>query len=116
MFERKFQRSFIHVGDMVRGILFAIENFDKMNGEVYNLGGDINNFSKEEVALMIKDRVDYYLHFAEINKDEEKRNYKTSYKKINELGFEIKTTVRHGIDELVRAIPLLENSNIYKNA
>ena len=116
MFERKFQRSFIHISDMVRGILFAIESFDKMKGEVYNLGGDINDINKEDVALMIKDKIDYYLHFAEINKDEEKRDYKTSYKKINELGFEIKTTVRHGIDELLRAMPLLENSNIYKNA
>ena len=74
MFEKAFKRTFVHVDDMARGIVYAIENYDSMKNNTFNVGGDFNNFNKEEIALMIKDRVDYYLHFAEIGEDEDKRN------------------------------------------
>ena len=40
----------------------------------------------------------YYLHFADIREDEDKRNYSVSYEKINSLGFKTKKTVDEGID------------------
>jgi len=115
MFEKTFKRTFIHVDDMARSILYAIENYDKMNGNTYNVGGDINNFSKEEIALMIKDKVDFYLHFAEFGEDEDKRNYEVSYNKINSAGFFLEKTVEDGINELIQAVPALDNRSKYKN-
>ena len=115
MFEKTFKRTFIHVDDMADSFIFGLENFEKMNGEVYNIGGDINNFNKEEIALMIKDYIDYYLHFAEIGEDEDKRNYEVSYQKINDAGFSIKKTVQEGIEELIKVVPAVEYRNPYKN-
>jgi nucleoside-diphosphate-sugar epimerase len=76
-------------------MIYALENFHSMRDEVYNVGSNDMNFSKEDIALMIKQRIDYYLHFAEIGKDEDQRNYEVSYEKINKAGFH--TTI--GIDE-----------------
>ena len=87
MFEKTFKRTFVHVDDMARGIIYAIENYDQMKNDTFNVGGDFNNYNKEEIALMIKEKVDYYLHFAEFGEDEDKRNYEVSYKKINDAGF-----------------------------
>ena len=115
MFEKSFKRTFIHVNDMADSIIYAIENYDKMKNNTYNVGGDFNNYNKEEIALMIKERVDYYLHFAEIGEDEDKRNYEVSYKKINDKGFHIKTTVQDGINELIKACPALDIRSKYKN-
>lgn len=115
MFEKSFKRTFIHVNDMADSIIYAIENYDNMKNDTYNIGGDFNNFNKEEIALMIKERVDYYLHFAEIGEDEDKRNYEVSYKKINDKGFEIKTSVKDGINELIKAVPALDSRSKYKN-
>ena len=115
MFEKTFKRTFIHVDDMARSIVYAIENYDKMRNDTFNVGGDFNNYNKEEIALMIKDKVDYYLHFAEFGEDEDKRNYEVSYEKINNSGFRIKKTVEEGINELIQAVPALDSRSKYKN-
>ncbi len=115
MFEKHFKRTFIHVDDMAKSFAFAVDNADKMKGEVFNIGDDRNNYSKEDVALMIKGKVDYYLHFADIGEDKDKRNYVVSYDKINRLGFSCDVRVEEGIEELIEAVPVLEHRSIYRN-
>lgn len=115
MFERDFKRTFIHVDDMARSFVFALENFEAMRGGVYNVGDRSNNFSKEEVALRIREKADFYLHFANVGEDMDKRNYEVSYDKINAAGFRARISLDEGIDELMRAIPALEHRGVYRN-
>lgn len=106
VYQRKFIRSFIHVRDMARSYLFAIKNFDKMNGEVYNVGDNALNFSKEDLCNMIKMKVNYYLHYAEIGKDLEGRDYYVSFDKLAKLGYKTTINMDKGIDELIKIINL----------
>jgi nucleoside-diphosphate-sugar epimerase len=115
LFEKSYKRTFVHVQDICRAILFAIQNYDQMQHQVLNVGDNANNYSKEEIALKIKDRIDYYLHFADIGEDEDKRNYCVSYEKINALGFKASKTVDEGIDELIKACQIFEFKHPYKN-
>lgn len=116
MFERSFKRSFIHVDDMARSFLFAIENHDKVESGAYNIGDEQNNYSKEEIALLIKDKVDYYLHFADVGEDKDKRNYEVSYSKFKSLGFKAETSVEDGIDQLIKSMEAFEFIHPYRNA
>tara|TARA_Y100000593_G_scaffold90298_1_gene176424 strand:+ start:3887 stop:4825 length:939 start_codon:yes stop_codon:yes gene_type:complete len=116
MFERTFKRTFIHVDDMADSVLFAINNSDRMKGEAFNIGGVENNFSKEEIALLIKSKIDFYLHYAEFAQDQDKRNYLVSYDKINSLGWQIKVSVEEGIEDMIKSMPALQHKNPYKNA
>ena len=88
---------------------------EKMEYSLFNVGDNSNNYSKEEIAMKIKERIDYYLHFADIGEDEDKRNYSVSYEKINSLGFKTKKTVDEGIDELIKACQIFEFKHPYKN-
>lgn len=115
MFEKDFKRTFIHVDDMARGFAFAIEHFDLMQGNVYNVGGETNDYSKEEIAIMIGKEVKFYLHFANVGEDMDKRNYEVSYSKINKVGFCTERTVANGISELIRAVPALDHRGKYRN-
>jgi len=115
LFEKTYRRTFVHVHDICLSILFAIENFNKMKHQVFNVGDNENNFNKEDIALKIKKRIDYYLHFADIGEDEDKRNYCISYEKINTLGFKATKTVDEGIDELIKSCQLFEYKHPYKN-
>jgi len=115
LFEKTYKRTFVHVQDISRSILFAIENYKKMKHSIFNIGDNSNNYSKEEIALKIKKRIDYYLHFADIGEDEDKRNYSVSYEKINSLGFKTKKTLDEGIDELIKACQIFEFRHPYKN-
>ena len=115
IYERTFRRTFIHVRDMARAFAFALENWAAMRDEVYNVGSEEMNYNKEEVALLIKKKVDYYLHFAEIGKDEDQRNYEVSYAKIRGKGFKTEIDMDTGLDELIKAADLLVVRNEFSN-
>ena len=115
VYEKDFKRAFVHVTDMVRAIIFAIENFDRMLDNVYNIGSEAMNFSKEEIALMIREKVDYLLHFADVGEDPDKRNYEVSYQKIQSLGFDTLISMEEVIDELVRGLQTIDARNVYSN-
>ena len=115
LFEKTYKRTFAHVQDIAKSILFAIKNYEKMKHSIFNIGDNSNNYSKEEIALKIKKRIDYYLHFADIGEDEDKRNYSVSYAKINSLGFKIEKSVNEGIDELIKACQIFEFRHPFKN-
>ena len=115
IYEKHFYRTFIHVDDIARSFDFAIKNSKKMLGNIYNVGSEKMNFTKQEVAEKIKAKVDFYLHFAEIGEDADKRNYFVSYKKINDLGFETKIDIDTGIDELIKGMELINISSKYYN-
>jgi nucleoside-diphosphate-sugar epimerase len=115
VYEKYFKRAFVHVTDMARAIIFAIDNFDRMVDNVYNIGSEAMNFTKAEIALMIREKVDYLLHFADIGEDPDKRNYEVSYQKIRSLGFETLISMEEAIDELVRGLQTVDARNIYSN-
>lgn len=115
IYEKSFKRTFIHVRDMVKSFLFAIDNFAQMKGNVYNVGSDDMNYSKEELAMFLKRKCDYYLHFAEIGQDEDKRNYEVSYQKISAMGYKTTVSLEEGIDELIKVSQVLDLHNAYSN-
>ncbi|MFW9928676.1 MAG: NAD-dependent epimerase/dehydratase family protein [Candidatus Thorarchaeota archaeon] len=115
VYEKSFKRTFIHIHDIARSFVFAIKNHEKMGGQIYNVGDSRMNYTKEEICLMLKKRFDFFLHFADFDGDEDKRNYEVSYKKINNVGFYSEVNMEQGIDELVKAMDVIEMPNPYSN-
>jgi nucleoside-diphosphate-sugar epimerase len=115
VYEGGFKRTFVHVRDMARSIMFALDKWDTMKDDVYNVGHESMNFTKEDVARQVLKHVDYYLHFAEVGTDADKRNYEVSYEKIRAKGFETTIDLDRGIAELVRAAKLIEFQNPFAN-
>jgi nucleoside-diphosphate-sugar epimerase len=116
LFEEHFKRNYIHVKDVANAFLFGIENFDKMNGEAYNVGLSSANLSKKELCEKIKNYIpDLYLHSAKIGEDPDKRNYIVSNEKLEKLGWKANYSLEDGIKEIISAYPLLK-FNSFKNA
>ena len=115
VYEGGFKRTFVHVRDMARSIMFALDKWDTIKDDVYNVGHESMNFTKEDVARTILKHVNYYLHFAEVGTDADQRNYEVSYEKIRAKGFETTIDLDQGIAELVRAAQLIEFQNPYAN-
>lgn len=116
IYESHFMRTFIHVKDIARAFLFAIDNHEKMKNNVYNIGSNSMNFSKKDVCEIIKSKIsDSYFNYADVGQDADKRNYIVSYEKINKLGFDTTISLKTGIDELIKTIPLIKMSNPYFN-
>jgi nucleoside-diphosphate-sugar epimerase len=87
IFESEFQRSFLHITDVARCILFTLEHFDEMKGRAFNVGHERMNKTKRELAEKISELTGCYLHFTELRQDPDKRNYSVSFKRIQEIGF-----------------------------
>ena len=100
---------------MARSFLFALDHFDKMNGECYNVGSEKLNLTKQQIAEHIRKGTPYYLHYADFGKDEDKRDYVVSYAKIREVGFETKVSLDTGIVQLIRLFKALDVKREYSN-
>ena len=116
IYESHFLRTFIHVRDLARSFLFAIDNQETMQSNVYNVGSNSMNHTKREVCETINAKVpDAYFHHADIMEDVDKRNYKVSYDKINALGFETEVSLGVGIEEIIDSVPLVQDTSRYRN-
>jgi len=116
VYEKNYMRTFIHVSDIAECFVFGISNMDKMMGNVFNVGDDAMNHSKEEVCDMIGTKTGAFIHYEEIGEDADKRNYVVSYDKISNLGFRTKVSVEEGIDEVINALKVTDFQNQYTNA
>jgi len=116
VYEKHFMRTFIHVSDIAESFLFAIQNIDQMKNNVYNVGADSMNYSKEQVCNMIADKTGAFIHFEEIGSDADKRNYIVSYDKIKKLGFSTKIGMEQGIEEIVKVLKVIDFQDTYVNA
>ena len=113
IFEPHFRRNFIHVSDVVEGIIFAIKNFSKMRSNVYNLGISSANITKLQLAKKIKK----YSNKLSIKiiygvKDPDQRDYFVSNKKIESLGFKPRVSLDRGIKEM---LDIFKNSRLRIN-
>lgn len=115
VYQKDVRRTFIHVTDMARAFLHAIENYNRMKNEIYNVGDESMNATKEDVANLVKKYVKFYLHFAEIGTDPDMRDYEVSYEKIRSTGYQTTISLEEGIKELVSALRLVKQENPYSN-
>lgn len=115
IFEKDFKRNYIHIRDVAECFIHCIENSTKMVGRPYNAGLDAANLSKEALALKIKEYVPrFYIHFAQVGSDPDKRNYIVSNQRLREAGFEAKRPLEAGIEELLKGYRMLGRSE-FKN-
>ncbi len=116
VYEKNYMRTFIHVSDIANCFMFGIENMNTMMGNVFNVGDDRMNHSKEEVCDMIGKKTGAFIHYEEIGEDADKRNYVVSYDKISSLGFRTIVSVEEGINEVINALKVTDFQNKYTNA
>ena len=115
VYEKGFRRTFIHVRDIARSFVHAIKNYDRMKDNVYNVGHESMNYTKEDIALAVKEKVEYHLHFADVGSDPDQRDYEVSYEKIKAAGFETAVTLSDGINELIKGYEMVTLQNPYSN-
>jgi nucleoside-diphosphate-sugar epimerase len=112
LFQSHFKRNYIHVMDVANTFLFCIENYEKMNNDVYNVGLSDANLSKMELAQKIKE----YFPQLVIKEDDYKsdfdnRNYIVSNEKLESFGWKPTYSIDDGILELMSAYKMIIKHN-----
>jgi len=102
IFEPHFRRNYIHVDDVVDGIIYSIKHFNKMKSNIYNLGLSSANLTKFMLAKKIQKQLKYLkIKIIKDQKDPDQRDYYVSNKKIERMGFKAKVKIEDGIGELI---------------
>ena len=118
LFQSKFKRNYIHVRDIAETFLFCIRNYDKLNGQVFNVRLSDANLNKMELAKKIKT---YYPNLViienEFSTDIDNRNYIVSNDKLESYGWKPKYSIDDGIKELITAYQMVitDNNKKYTN-
>lgn len=113
LFDSFAKRTFIHVQDAADCYIFAMRNFDRMKGGIYNAGGNDLNFSKEEIAEKIRQKVDFSIINSEV-RDKDLRHFVVNFDKIEKLGYNPQKSVEDGVDELIRIYGFYEYYSHYR--
>ncbi|MEX0830866.1 MAG: NAD-dependent epimerase/dehydratase family protein [Nitrospirales bacterium] len=108
IFEGHFKRNYIHVRDVSKVFVHAVDRFDDMKGQPYNVGLDDANLSKVELCEEIQKVIPTFVFFeAPIGEDPDKRDYLVSNARIWQSGFRPDWTIEMGIRELMKCFRML---------
>ena len=108
VFEGHYKRNYIHILDVVGVFIHAINNFNQLKGQIYNVGLSTANISKIELCEKIKLQIPHLIITEnQQGQDPDQRNYIVSNAKIEATGFKTNFTLEEGISEIISAFPML---------
>ena len=111
LFEAHFKRNYIHVRDVARAFCHALDHFDAMKGQPYNVGLSDANLSKMELCREIQKQVpDFTVMEAPIGKDPDQRNYVVSNAKIEATGYRPQVSIQRAIAELIKGYQVVRRN------
>lgn len=107
IYQRGYSRSFVHIRDAVRGVMMGLEaERSKVCGEIFNLGTENGNYSKDDIVRLILKRMpETIVEYKDLTFGGDMRDITVSFAKIKRvLGFETTLDVDDGIRELLFAL------------
>ena len=111
IFEGHFRRNYVHVRDVVKAFLHAIDRHDRMKGQPYNVGLSEANLSKLQLCERIAKLVPGFVYLeASVGEDPDKRDYLVSNDKIEATGWHPDYGLDAGIRELIKGYRMMRNT------
>jgi nucleoside-diphosphate-sugar epimerase len=107
IYQRGYSRSFVHIRDVARGMIKGLEaERSKIAGQVFNLGTDNGNYSKDDIVrLVLKRMPETVVEYKDLTFGGDMRDITVSFAKIKDaLGFDTTLDVDDGIREVLFAL------------
>jgi nucleoside-diphosphate-sugar epimerase len=118
IFEKNFTRNYIHIRDVAKTFEYMIENYEKFQGEVFNVGLTSANLTKAQLVEKIKEFVpNFAITYSDFYQDPDKRDYLVSNAKLESTGWNPDWSLDDGIEELIKTYTILiqDLSSKYRN-
>jgi nucleoside-diphosphate-sugar epimerase len=123
IYQRGYKRSYVHIHDAIRGLILGLQATDeKTRCQIYNLGSEDGNYTKDQVVKLVLRRMpETVVTYKDMTFGGDMRDISVSYEKIRrELDFRTRLTPDDGIREVHHALRsgLISNPNDqrYRNA
>jgi len=111
-YETAARRTLIGVHDMVAAYLLALDNYEAMQGQVYNVGDESLNVTKADLLNYTKKLIPSVDIFDQSSgADKDGRDYEVSYKKIQGFGFKCVQTLEDGMKQVLDIAKLMVDAD-----
>ncbi|HEY58301.1 MAG TPA: NAD(P)-dependent oxidoreductase [Anaerolineae bacterium] len=107
IYQRGYSRSFVHIRDAVEGLLLGLTApEEKVRGQVFNLGTEQGNLTKDQIVALILQRIpETVVEYKDLTFGGDMRDVTAAFDKIQRvLGFKARRDVVGGIREVHRAL------------
>jgi nucleoside-diphosphate-sugar epimerase len=107
IYQRGYSRSFLHIRDAANGLLLGLDApLAQVRGQVYNLGADEGNLTKDQIVALVRKRLpETFVHYKDMTFGGDMRDLNVSFDKIRrELGFTAAASADDGIREVLAAL------------
>src|SRR5258706_597728 len=107
IYQRGYSRSFVHVQDVMRGLVMGLEaDEQKVRGQVFNLGTDNGNYTKDQIVNLVLKRIpETTVEYKDMSFGGDMRDITVSFEKIKRvLGFNTTLDVDDGVREFLFAL------------
>ena len=107
IYQRGYSRSFVHINDAIRGFILGLQAPDeKVRCQIYNLGSEKGNYTKDQIVGMVLKRMpETVVTYKDMTFGGDMRDISVSYEKIQrELDFQTRLTPDDGIRDVLHAI------------
>ncbi len=107
IYQRGYSRSFMHIRDAVRGLILGLEaSEEKANRQIYNLGSESGNYTKDEIVRLVLQRLpETVVIYKDMTFGGDMRDITVSFDKVRtQLGFTTNYTAEDGVREVLYAI------------
>ena len=99
----QFWRPYCHVRDITRAVASVLaSDRDAVAGRVFNVGSNEENYQKRMIAEEVAKQIPVKLIYVE--KDEDPRDYRVNFDRVQTLGFKPEKRLADGIREIAAAI------------
>jgi nucleoside-diphosphate-sugar epimerase len=112
LFEPDAWRPLLHVQDAAASIAFALRNFRRMAGRVFNVGSDDATVTKLDLARQLARFTDLEVEADRDRSDPDGRNYRVCFDRLSSFGFRPATPFSRGIRATFEAVRLLHDESI----
>ena len=123
IYQRGYSRSFVHIRDVVRGVMMGLDaEKEKVRGQVFNLGAENGNYTKSDIVnLVLKRMPETVVEYKDLTFGGDMRDITVSFEKIKRvLNFATTLNVDDGVREVLFALKsgLIRNptDDHYRNA
>ncbi|HKY79469.1 MAG TPA: NAD(P)-dependent oxidoreductase [Anaerolineales bacterium] len=107
IYQRGYSRSFVHVRDVVAGLILGLEAPEAtVRGQVFNLGTEKGNYRKDEIVEFVLKRLpETAVRYKDLTFGGDMRDISVSFAKIRrQLGYKTKFGVDDGVREVLHAL------------
>jgi nucleoside-diphosphate-sugar epimerase len=111
VFDGHFRRNYIHVDDIVAAFIFSIKNLGRICGDVYNLGNDNLNTTKQNLVDKVCEITGATNSMDVTRSDPDKRDYLVSSEKLYNLRYQPYRSLEYGIRQMLNFYDLLSESD-----